>query len=45
MSINIRQERWFAPGVGFVKQDTRTLQGGRPLSHVILTLEKFEPVR
>lgn len=41
--INVRQNRWFAPGVGYVKQETHAFQGDRLLSHSILTLEKFEP--
>ena len=42
-TVTIRQTRWFAPGVGYVKQDTETRLGDHLLSHVVLTLEKFEP--
>jgi hypothetical protein len=38
-----RQARWFAPGVGFVKNDVETLMGGHLLTHIVLTLEKYEP--
>jgi hypothetical protein len=43
--ITVRQTSWFASGVGYVKQDTETRLGDRLLSHVVLTLEKFEPAR
>ena len=43
--IKVQQDRWFAVGVGFVKQDTRTTIGPRMISHVVLTLEKFEGAR
>lgn len=43
--VTIRQTRWFAPGVGYVKQDTETRLGDRMLTHVILTLEKYEPAQ
>jgi hypothetical protein len=43
--VTIRQTRWFAPGVGYVKQDTETRLGDRLLTHVVLTLEKYEPAR
>ena len=43
--ITIRQTRWFAPGVGYVKQDTETRLGDHMLTHVVLTLEKYEPAR
>jgi hypothetical protein len=41
--VTVQQSRWFAPGVGYVKQDTETRMGERMLSHVILQLEKYEP--
>jgi hypothetical protein len=41
--ITIRQTSWFVSGVGYVKQDTETRLGDHLLSHVVLTLEKFEP--
>ena len=41
--VTVQQTRWFAPGVGYVKQDTETRMGERMLSHVILQLEKYEP--
>ncbi len=41
--LKVRQTRWFAPGVGFVKQDTTASVAGHMLSHTVLTLEKFEP--
>lgn len=41
--ITARQTHWFAPGVGYVKQDTETRLGDRLLGHVVLTLEKYEP--
>jgi hypothetical protein len=41
--VTIRQTRWFAPGVGYVKQDTETRLGDRMLTRVVLTLEKYEP--
>lgn len=39
----VEQTRWFAPGVGWVKQETRSRIGTRLLTHVTLTLEQFEP--
>ena len=39
----VRQTRWFAPGVGYVKQDTESRMGERMLSHTILQMEKYEP--
>jgi hypothetical protein len=41
--ITIRQKSWFAFGVGYVKQETENRLGDHLLSHVVLTLEKFEP--
>ncbi len=41
-TVNVRQHRWFAAGVGYVRQETRTLVGKRMINNVILTLEKFE---
>jgi hypothetical protein len=41
--VTVQRTRWFAPGVGYVKQDTETRMGERMLSHVILQLEKYEP--
>jgi hypothetical protein len=41
--ITTRQTSWFTSGVGYVKQDTETRLGDHLLSHVIFTLEKFEP--
>ena len=38
--VKVQQTRWFAPGVGYVKQDTETRQGDRLLTHVILELDK-----
>ena len=43
--ITSRQTFWFAPGVGYVKQDTETRLGDHLLMHVVLTLEKYEPGR
>ena len=40
--ITVRQTSWFAPGVGYVKQDTETRLGDRLLSRVVMTLEKYE---
>lgn len=40
--VNIRMETWFVPGVGVAKQETETSVQGHRLSHVVLTLEKFE---
>jgi hypothetical protein len=42
-AFTARQARWFAPGVGFVKNDVETSMGGHPLTHIVLTLEKYEP--
>jgi hypothetical protein len=42
--IQVRQSRWFAPGVGYVKQETETRVAGRMMSRVVLTLERFEGV-
>jgi hypothetical protein len=42
-TITIRQTSWFVSGVGYVKQDTQTRLGDRLLTHVVLTLEKYEP--
>lgn len=42
-TVNVLQNRWFAAGVGYVKQETRTLVGKSMINNVILTLEKFEP--
>jgi hypothetical protein len=43
--VTIRQRRWFASGVGYVKQETDTRLGDRPLTHTLFTLEKYEPAR
>jgi hypothetical protein len=43
--ITVGQTRWFASGVGYVKQDTETRLGDHMLSHVVLTLEKYEPAQ
>jgi len=40
--VEIHQDTWFVPGVGIVRQETTTNVGERKLSHVVLTLEKFE---
>ena len=40
--ITVRQTRWFAPGVGYAKQDTEIRLGEHLLSHVVLTLQKYE---
>ena len=37
------QIRWFVPGIGWVKQESRTRIGTRLVTHVTVTLEKFEP--
>jgi hypothetical protein len=42
-TITVRQTSWFVSGVGYVKQDTETRLGDRMLTHVVLTLEKYEP--
>lgn len=42
MVITVRQDRWFVPGIGYVKQDTTSAAGPHMISHVTLTLEKFE---
>ncbi|MGO8856683.1 MAG: hypothetical protein ACLQO1_13365 [Steroidobacteraceae bacterium] len=34
--------QWFAPGVGFIKQDVRFEINGYMLSHNLMTLEEFE---
>jgi hypothetical protein len=44
-TVTIRHTRWFASGVGYVKEDTETRLGDRLLTHVLLTLEKYEPAR
>ena len=44
-TVTIHQTRWFASGVGYVKQDTETRLGDHMLTHVVLTLEKYEPAR
>src|SRR5580658_2616567 len=43
--ITVRQTRWFAPGVGYAKQDSEIHLGEHLLSHVVLTLEKYEPAQ
>jgi hypothetical protein len=43
--IRVKQSRWYASGVGYVKQDTETRVGPRLLTHVVLTLEKFAPAQ
>ena len=40
--IQGQQKRWYVPGIGYVKQDTRFSTSGRFLSHIVLDLEKFE---
>jgi hypothetical protein len=40
--VEIRQETWFVPGTGIVKQDTEMSVQGHTLSKILLTLEKFE---
>jgi hypothetical protein len=42
--VRAEQTRWFVPGIGWVKQETRTRIGTRLLTHITVTLEKFEPV-
>jgi len=37
------QIRWFVPGIGWVKQESRTRIGSRLVTHITVTLEKFEP--
>ncbi|MBZ5540587.1 MAG: hypothetical protein LAN61_08725 [Acidobacteriia bacterium] len=37
------QTRWFVPGIGWVKQETRTRIGTRLVTYITVTLEKFEP--
>jgi len=41
--ITVRQTSWFVSRVGYVKQETENRLGDHMLSHVVLTLEKFEP--
>jgi hypothetical protein len=43
--VTVGQTRWFASGVGYVKQDTETRLGDHMLSHVVLTLQKYEPAQ
>lgn len=43
--IRVKQSRWYVSRVGYVKQDTETRVGPLLLTHVVLTLEKFEPAR
>jgi hypothetical protein len=40
--MNVTMTQWFAPGVGFVKQDVRFEIAGQLLAHNLMTLEKFE---
>jgi len=40
--MNVTMTQWFAPGVGFIKQDVRFEIGGNLLAHNLMTLEKFE---
>jgi hypothetical protein len=44
-SVRVLQKRWFVPSIGYVKQDTETSVGTRAISHVTLTLEKFESAK
>ncbi len=41
--VQVLQSRWFVPGVGYVEEETQSVLAGHRLSHVVLTLEKFEP--
>ena len=43
--VHVRQKRWYVPGIGYGIQDTETRIGPRPISHVTLTLEKFEAAK
>jgi len=43
--VETRMETWFVPGVGIAKQETDSSVQGHRLSHVLLTLEKFEKSR
>jgi hypothetical protein len=43
-TARVEQTRWFVPGVGWVKQETSTRIGTRLLTHITVTLEKFEPI-
>lgn len=43
--VQVNQKRWYVEGMGYLKQETRTMAGNRFLSHVLLTLEKFEAVK
>ena len=40
--LQVQQFRWYAPGVGYVKQQTETRVGTRLLNRIDLTLEKFQ---
>ncbi|MGB8474176.1 MAG: hypothetical protein WCE61_08845 [Candidatus Acidiferrum sp.] len=40
--VEVNEDVWFVPGVGFAKHETRTSIKGYTLSHVLLTLEKIE---
>ena len=40
--IVVKQSRWYAPGVGYVKQDFETHIGTHLINHVVTTLDKFE---
>jgi hypothetical protein len=44
-TVTIRHSRWFASGVGYVKEDSETRLGDRLLTRMLLTLEKYEPAR
>ncbi|HKW96472.1 MAG TPA: hypothetical protein VJN43_02015 [Bryobacteraceae bacterium] len=41
-TVEIRQDTWFVPGMGIARQETDTSVQGHRLSHVLLTLVKFE---
>ncbi len=43
LPMNVTMTQWFTPGVGFVKQDARFEINGNLLSHILTTLEKFQP--
>jgi hypothetical protein len=41
-TVDVRQTFWYVRGTGYVKQDTVTSISGHLLSHVVLTLERFD---
>jgi hypothetical protein len=41
--VNVQLNRWFVPGIGYIKMESKSFEGKRQIDHTVWTLEKFEP--